>query len=190
MNVVISDLKNFKVKHVDFINVVCRRINPVLDWRVWEERIMNASYSSNQGKNGKQILQLLKTGADDQNKIPDGDIDLSLEGFHSISSTIASTFLGAFKIRLNTYHMDKNIKLGLEGEARFAGTLIHELTHRAYYFTHRYIMTRKTSVPYLTGTITTKSYIDYYSDERRFLSSLLGDYETLLPSRVKFVVAG
>src|SRR5688572_8342023 len=136
LTISINNLSNFKVKHVDFIKVVCGKLEPVLNWPVFEERVMGASYSNSQGKNGKQILLLLKTGADGKDKAPDGDIDLDAEGFHAVSDTIAYTYLGHFRNWFNTYFLDQYIKNGLAGEAKFAGTIIHELSHRAYRFTH------------------------------------------------------
>lgn len=174
INVNIYGIENLKkLEHRNLLVRSCQRGAAVISGDDWQFRVRTSSYRENKGYNGEGILKLIKSGADDQQKNPDGDIDLDVRSFHAWSNTIAYTYLGDHRRWFNTYILDQRLKQGLRGEAMVFGTVMHELMHGAYRFQHQSKFKRSESVPYKIGTITTECYIAYYSSPKADLSALL-----------------
>lgn len=163
MIVNITNLSDFKIKHVEFIKRVAGKLGAVIDSEHWEEEVSATHFQYARGLNGAEICKLVRSGADDKKRNADGDIDLDLHNFYKAGPTIAYTYLGESVIWLNSFFLEKNLRLGLQGEANLAGTIIHELSHRAYDFTHPIFKFRNFSVPYKLGGITSKCYFNIYS---------------------------
>lgn len=147
-----------------FIKKVLGKAPAVLNWKGWEDKITSGSYSHNQGKSGLDILKLLKSGDDGDGHLRDGVISLDVMGFHSLSSTIAYTYIGSARTWFNDYFLTKFSKMGLEGEAELLAAIMHELCHRGFGFTHPWKWTRNSTVPYQVQFKTKDSYMEFYKN--------------------------
>ncbi len=162
MKIQISGLEKWKSNHHRlYIINVCTKLEPVLASPEWSKSISSASYSQANGYSSLKILNLILSGADDQHKIPDGDIDLDCYEFWRLSNTVAYTYLGDYRTFFNSYILNKRMKSGLSGESQLAATIMHELMHRAFNFTHHWPMGE--TVPYKVGAITAESYRNFYN---------------------------
>jgi len=184
LTIKIDKMRDLSEKNQKLIIRTCEMATPVLNWRVWEERIMRQDYREDKGKSGAHILSLIKTGADDPSKNPDGDIDLDITGFFRLSSTIGYTYLNSYRTWVNRRFLDKF------SEAELFGHIMHELMHRAFGFTHRI---HKGSVPYVVGYVSRDSFQEYYklnTGKEMFASFMENEMQPLLQSQLKIEIVG
>lgn len=149
-----------KYEHQSYIKTVALKLEEVTESLKWQKEIEEARYSQNNGHDGKSILKMILSGADDMAKNPDGDIDLDCYEFHQLSNTVAYTYLGDYRTFLNTYFLNIRMKSGVRGEAQLSNTIMHELMHRAFRFTHSQPYNQ--TVPYKIGSITEKHYYERF----------------------------
>lgn len=170
MNIVIHGLSNLNGKEQAKIRAALLKGSAVLDSKLFQDRVINAKYTvETRGFTGEQILQMILSGADDQGKTIDGDIDVDISGFYRFGSTIGYTYLGSFRQYINRRW------LGGASESDIFGHILHELMHRAYRFTHNKKHTG--SVPYVIGEVARKSFRDFYSAMNE--ASFYGDCSVL-----------
>jgi hypothetical protein len=155
LTIKINKMRDLSEKNQDLIRRACKKGEDVLNWRIWEERIIRSKYTETNGKSGEQILSLIKTGADDEQRIPDGDIDIDITGFFRLTGTIGYTYLNSYRTWVNRRF------LGKFSEAEVFGHIMHEFMHRAFGFTHD--IAHSTSVPYRVGYISRDSFEEFYN---------------------------
>lgn len=154
MRVEIHGLRNFNHEEKEKIVRTLRMGSPVLASEVWADKISRAKFTEAKGMNGAQIVKLIRTGADDKGKVPDGDLDIDISGFFDLSKTVGYTHVGGF-----TTYMNRRFLRKFEDHEVF-GHCLHELMHRAYGFVHRF--RHATSVPYVVGYKSREAFREFY----------------------------
>lgn len=176
MEIRIHGMKNLTDSQQMKIKSALLKGGPVLDSLVWERRITNASYTENRGLSGAEIVKLIKSGADGLDHKADGILDVEIEGFFDLTSTIGYTYVGGYIQYFNKRFLDSF------QECDVFRHILHELMHRAYGFVHRH--RKATSVPYRVGDQSSAAFVEYYaSNNKDFLLSSVRNTNTF----IKFV---
>lgn len=123
----------------------------VLNWKDWQDAVVLSCFKETVDS-GRTVL----------GKLCAADVVVNVTKFHSLSNTIAYTFLHGNLIDLNDYYLDKYVGMeSREGGANVASTVIHEVMHQMGY-THRRNWTRMSSVPYQMQHIFYQYFLKYY----------------------------
>lgn len=162
LTIKVHGLENFTDEEKVRIQLILNKMAPVLEWKPFQEAMQAAHFTENKGLSGADIVRLILSGADGPDFKPDGVLDFYIVGFKDNSNTIAYTYIHTFKQWLNRKYLNSL------DEPALAADFIHELLHRAYSFYHRWY--KRTSVPYLSGTILNKYYALYYQRSRERLT--------------------
>lgn len=183
----LNNVRNLDLPSQLFIKKVIEKSPKVLNWKPWEDSIIFGSYMHNNGYSGIEILKMIKTGADDEKGTIDGVIDLDIEGFDSLSNTIAYTYLKTSRTYFNTKYIREFSKDGIDGEGEMLAAILHEYMHRAFSFTHPWYVDKSKSVPYQIQYKTKKAYVDYYKNLPG--AEAFAEEENLIDSRIVFKIA-
>lgn len=150
-------MKNLNPEQQEKIRSSLLKGEYVLDSNLWSDRIIAAKYTENRGFKGRDIVDMIRSGAHDGG-IEDRVLDIDIVGFYRASSTIGYTYLGSLTQWINRKFLNKYT------ESDVFKHVMHETMHRCFRFLHRY--RKSTSVPYRVGNLSRDAFIEYYSIPR------------------------
>lgn len=155
MKIELFNMVGFTTPQHDLIKHAIMASEAVLNWKSWQDEVASYSFSETT-HTGRFIL----------NEMANATIQINVQNFHSLSSTIAYTFLHGKIINLNDYFLNQYLQMdSVEGEANVASTIIHEFCHELGY-THRLWWNRANSVPYKMQHVFYRRYVDFYSNNK------------------------
>ncbi len=172
MRFVLQNMAEFKLEHQELIKKAVEMSQNVLNWPKWQDSVRNVHSFNETRMNGTQVLDLMAKA----------DAILDLKEFHSLSNTIAYTYLFAKVINLNDYFLDQFLKMDpIVGLSKVSGSLVHELQHEEG-FTHRWWVFHNGSVPYRMQHLFEDAFVEYYS------AGSIGKSSGLVPERGEGIV--
>lgn len=129
-------------------------IKKVVASKEFRDKVLNFTYQDkkqfvdNNGKTNAQIYQILLDGREDLKPEVDNQMDLELQLYYSLRSTVGYTTPGELRIYLNTKFFDPYTP------SEVAGNVFHEWIHKLG-FNHdsTYSVPRDSSVPYAIGSM-------------------------------------
>jgi len=148
---------NFSDSEKERMQLVLKKLLKVINSDQFKEKVLSHKYNGdrtfvdNNGMSNLEVYQHLISGAEDLLDDVDHQMDLNLNMYYSLSSTIGYTYPNTLKIWIN-----RRFFQGFK-PSQIAANLIHEYMHKlGFGHDYNYTERRPFSVPYAFGKIVRK----------------------------------
>lgn len=146
-----TQFTNFSAADQEKVNKALKIIKTVIRTSEFRDRVINFAYQGanryvDSNKSPEEIYQSLLDGAETLKPEVNHVMDLNLELYYSLTSTVGYTYPDVLKIWMNTKYFNSYTA------AEVAGNIFHEWTHKlGYDHASSYSVSRDSSVPYALG---------------------------------------
>jgi hypothetical protein len=175
-----TKLENFKPDEIEKINKSKVVIEEILNSKEFKLKVENHTY---EGKrmfvdtelSNEEVYAKIMRGAESYSLLPDGNMDIGLSMYYSMSSTIGYTYPASDTINLNRKHHN-----GYD-EYSQPQNIVHEWTHKlGFEHAQKWSKSRDYSVPYGVGSIVTELAANLKQD-KKFLTRLSDERKDIFP---------